>query len=92
MNRSVPFIWSIPTALSSAQFRSSSSCSPSPIHPFFLWCRNRSSSRTRNTADNEVAELFDKYNLVTLPVIDAHNKLVGVITSDDVITMLRPKL
>jgi sporulation protein YlmC with PRC-barrel domain/CBS domain-containing protein len=48
---------------------------------------------THETAsDNEVAELFDKYNLVTLPVIDEHNKLVGVITSDDVITMLRSKL
>ncbi len=44
------------------------------------------------TRDNEVAELFDKYNLITLPVIDKHNKLVGVITSDDVITMLRSKL
>ncbi len=44
------------------------------------------------TNDNEVAELFDKYNLVTLPVIDEHSKLVGVITSDDVITMLRSKL
>jgi magnesium transporter len=43
-------------------------------------------------SDNEVAELFDKYNLVTLPVIDDHNKLVGVITSDDVISMLRGKL
>jgi Mg/Co/Ni transporter MgtE len=45
-----------------------------------------------NTRDNEVAELFDKYNLVTLPVIDDHSKLVGVITADDVITMLRAKL
>jgi magnesium transporter len=44
------------------------------------------------TSENEVAELFDKYNLITLPVIDEHNKLVGVITSDDVITMLRSKL
>ena len=44
------------------------------------------------TSDNEVAELFDKYNLITLPVIDEHNRLVGVITSDDVITMLRGKL
>ncbi len=44
------------------------------------------------TNDNEVAELFDKYNLVTLPVIDEQSKLVGVITSDDVITMLRSKL
>ena len=43
-------------------------------------------------SDNEVAELFDKYNLQTLPVVDEHNKLTGVITSDDVISMLRSKL
>jgi CBS domain-containing protein/sporulation protein YlmC with PRC-barrel domain len=49
-------------------------------------------STQQETSDNEVAELFDKYNLVTLPVIDEHNKLVGVVTSDDVITMLRAKL
>ncbi len=46
----------------------------------------------KETSDSEVAELFDKYNLVTLPVIDEHSKLAGVITSDDVITMLRSKL
>jgi Mg/Co/Ni transporter MgtE len=49
-------------------------------------------STHETTSDNEVAELFDKYNLVTLPVIDEQNKLVGVITSDDVIAMLRSKL
>jgi len=43
-------------------------------------------------ADNDVAELFDKYNLQTLPVVDEHKKLTGVITSDDVISMLRAKL
>jgi magnesium transporter len=43
-------------------------------------------------AENEVAELFDKYNLPTLPVVDEHNKLTGIITSDDVISMLRAKL
>jgi len=43
-------------------------------------------------AENEVAQLFDKYNLQTLPVVDEHNKLSGVITSDDVISMLRAKL
>jgi magnesium transporter len=42
--------------------------------------------------DNEVAELFDKYNLLTLPVVNEQNKLTGVITSDDVISMLRAKL
>src|SRR5580700_10742342 len=42
--------------------------------------------------ENEVAELFDKYNLQTLPVVDDHNRLTGVITADDVISMLRAKL
>ncbi len=39
-----------------------------------------------------VAELFDKYNLLTLPVIDDDGVLTGVITADDVINMLRAKL
>ncbi len=43
-------------------------------------------------SENEVAELFDKYNLSALPVVDEHNKLTGIITSDDVISMLRAKL
>ena len=40
-------------------------------------------------ADDEVAALFDKYNLVTLAVLDEHERLAGIITADDVITMLR---
>ena len=39
--------------------------------------------------DDEVAELFDKYNLITLAVVDEHGRLAGIITADDVITMLR---
>src|SRR5271157_3698313 len=42
--------------------------------------------------EKEVAELFDKYNLLTLPVIDDEGVLTGVITADDVINMLRAKL
>ncbi|HEV2715959.1 MAG TPA: CBS domain-containing protein [Terriglobales bacterium] len=42
--------------------------------------------------EHEVAELFDKYNLVTLPVVDENKKLTGVITSDDIISLLRAKL
>jgi len=42
--------------------------------------------------EKEVAELFDKYNLLTLPVVDDNRKLTGVITSDDVISLLRAKL
>ena len=42
--------------------------------------------------EKDVAELFDKYNLVTLPVVDDEGKLTGVITSDDIISLLRAKL
>ena len=42
--------------------------------------------------EKEVAELFDKYNLMALPVVDDDRKLTGVITSDDIISMLRAKL
>jgi magnesium transporter len=45
-----------------------------------------------DTRENEVAALFDKYNLLTLPVVDDEMKLAGVITSDDVISLLRAKL
>ena len=49
-------------------------------------------SCTENASENVFSELFDKYNLITLPVIDEHSKLTGVITSDDVISLLRAKL
>src|SRR6185312_7328770 len=32
----------------------------------------------------EVARLFGKYNLVAAPVVDAEDRLVGIITVDDV--------
>jgi Mg/Co/Ni transporter MgtE len=38
---------------------------------------------------DRVTEIFDKYNLLTLPVVDEDGKLAGVITADDVITVLR---
>jgi sporulation protein YlmC with PRC-barrel domain/CBS domain-containing protein len=40
---------------------------------------------------NRVTELFDKYNLLTLPVVDEEGVLLGVITADDVISVLRQK-
>ena len=42
--------------------------------------------------EREVAEIFDKYNLLTLPVVDDDGVLTGVITADDVISLLRSKL
>src|SRR5689334_834329 len=40
---------------------------------------------------NRVTELFDKYNLMTLPVVDEDGKLAGVVTADDIISVLRRK-
>jgi magnesium transporter len=40
---------------------------------------------------DRVTELFDKYNLLALPVVDEEGKLAGVITADDIITVLRQK-
>jgi Mg/Co/Ni transporter MgtE len=42
-----------------------------------------------DTPQDEVAALFDKYNLVTLAVVDEHGRIAGIITADDVIAMLR---
>ena len=39
----------------------------------------------------KVAELFDKYNLRALPVVDEDRKLVGVIYAEQVITQLRAR-
>lgn len=43
-------------------------------------------------SDKEVAEMFDKYNLSSLPVVDEHQHLTGIITADDVISLLRSRL
>jgi magnesium transporter len=44
-----------------------------------------------NANRRKVAELFDKYNLRSLPVIDNDKKLVGVIHAEQVIAFLRGK-
>jgi CBS domain-containing protein len=45
-----------------------------------------------SAGEKDVVELFDKYNLLSLPVVDEQGRLVGVITADDVISLLRSKL
>ena len=44
-----------------------------------------------DTPEDEVAALFDKYNLITLAVVDEHGRIAGIITADDVISMLRQR-
>ncbi|HKD82066.1 MAG TPA: CBS domain-containing protein [Candidatus Angelobacter sp.] len=45
-----------------------------------------------NASDREVAEMFDKYNLATLPVVDEEQRLAGIITADDIISLLRDRI
>ena len=37
----------------------------------------------------EVARVFDKYDLIALPVVDAEDHLVGIITVDDVLDVMK---
>jgi Mg/Co/Ni transporter MgtE len=41
---------------------------------------------------NDLAELFDKYNLYALAVVDDAGCMVGVVQADHVISFLRDKL
>jgi len=41
---------------------------------------------------NELAEMFDKYNLHALPVVDSQGRMVGVVQAEQVIAFLREKL
>jgi Mg/Co/Ni transporter MgtE len=40
------------------------------------------------TNEKRVFELFDKYNLRSLPVVDAEQRLLGMITVDDIVSRL----
>jgi sporulation protein YlmC with PRC-barrel domain len=52
----------------------------------------RTLSCPADLGQNDLAELFDKYNLHALPVVDAQNRMVGVVQADHVISFLRDKL
>ncbi len=41
------------------------------------------------TPDTKVADAFERYNLVTAPVVDHDNRLLGRITVDDVVDVIR---
>jgi magnesium transporter len=45
-----------------------------------------------DTEDKEVFELFDKYNLRSLSVVNDENRPIGAITVDDVVSRMRAKL
>lgn len=45
-----------------------------------------------NTPAEEVAKVMDKYDLVVVPVIDQLNRLVGRITVDDIVDVIREEV
>ena len=44
---------------------------------------------TTTTDKEEVAQLFDKYDLLTIPVMDRENCIVGIVTVDDAIDVIQ---
>ena len=51
--------------------------------------QDRPIQATVTASQDRVTEMFDKYNVLTLPVVHPEGKLAGVITADDIITVLR---
>lgn len=41
------------------------------------------------TPDNEVSRIFEDYDLVSAPVVDDNNRLIGRVTIDDVVDLIR---
>lgn len=52
-------------------------------------CEDKIISVKTNTDSEEVANVMEKYNLVALPVVDDLNRLLGRITIDDVVDVIR---
>ncbi len=63
-----------------------------PTAPLLSLAQEPLISTHADAREKEFAELFDKYNLMTLPVVDDNQRLTGVITADDVISLLQAKL
>ena len=49
-------------------------------------------SVTPDEHDKEVFELFDKYNLRSLTVVDGDQRPIGTITVDDVVSRMHAKI
>ncbi len=63
----------------------------SPSTPLKELCTETLIKASVDEQQKRITEQFDKYNLLTLPVVDEEDKLAGVITADDIISLLRQK-
>lgn len=43
-----------------------------------------------DTEQNEIAQIVAKYNLIAVPVVDAENRMHGIVTSDDALDKILP--
>jgi len=59
--------------------------------PLRALAEGRLISTRADETQKRVTELFDKYNLLALPVLEEDGSLAGVITADDVISVLRKR-
>jgi Mg/Co/Ni transporter MgtE len=62
-----------------------------PRSPLRSLADGRLISTRADETQKRVTELFDKYNLLALPVLEEDGSLAGVITADDVISVLRKR-
>ena len=76
-------------ATSSASSRCAGCCSCPPDTPLKRIMTTDVYSARVDTDQEEVARQVASYNLLAIPVVDAENKLVGVITVDDVIDVIK---
>ena len=47
---------------------------------------------TTQTDQEEVAHMFSKYNFLALPVVDAENRMVGIVTFDDAMDVMEEEV
>jgi len=61
-----------------------------PETPIAEFMHKRVVSVELDTEQEEIAHMVAKYNLIAVPVVDAENRLQGVVTSDDALDKILP--
>ena len=63
------------------------------MHPPYRLLKNIMNTKvigvSTDTDQEEVAQVVSRYNILAVPVVDQSNKLVGIVTVDDVIDVIR---
>lgn len=62
-----------------------------PALPLFRLAQDTLIKAAVREKEQKITALFDKYNLISLPVVDENDRIAGVITADDIISVLRQR-